>query len=173
MLVLTTTLRPGGPFRRERCWRGVKDALLLCRWQRRVERNDLERATEIRVGGGQVVSLCLDFAASIFDLFFTRQEDENVTCIFCLVDHDDGANSGFEVVWLGLRCVEGLDWERSTGHLKQGGVVEVLWNLSASSVADMTISFRSDRLCTTSLSRPMRISVARVRSCASSRMMQL
>ena len=72
-------------------------------------------------------------------------------------------------------------WKPSTGcvrpeTLKIGaetleGRLKYFWNLTAMRVADMTMILTAGRLLATPFSRPMRISMARVRLWASSRRM--
>jgi len=90
-----------------------------------------------------------------------------------------------------LCATHGRRWLVSLRKTKQGGSLETTlatttrertkrgapskydWNFSASRVALMTTSLRSLRDSSTCFMSPKRISVARVRSCASSRMITL
>lgn len=80
----------------------VKDALLLLRRERRVERDGLERTELVR----QLVGLDRDLSARVLDLLFTGQEDEDVAFWFGLVNHQDGTDRRLEVVGFRFRSVE-------------------------------------------------------------------
>jgi hypothetical protein len=77
----------------------------------RVEGDGLEGTEVVR----ELVGFNHDFSAGVFDFLFTRQENEDVSFSFCLMDHEDGTDGGFEVVGFGLGGVEAV--KRKKGKL--------------------------------------------------------
>ncbi len=55
----------------------------------------------------ELVHFDLDLAIRVFDLFFACEEEEDVTWVLGAMDHEDGADAGFDVVWLGRFGVAG------------------------------------------------------------------
>lgn len=102
----------------------------------------------------ELVRFDLDLATRVFDLFFAFEEEEDVTWV--AMDHEDGADASFDVVWLGRFGVEDLDGVRAAGAFEERSDVspasgadtvaalrpKYFWNLSASRGVLMMMSLR-------------------------------
>jgi hypothetical protein len=164
---------------------------LLLRRERGVERYANQRPDCVWVLVDQVVGLEFDFPARIFDFFLSGEEKQHIARLLGAVYHQYRPDSSLNIIGLRLLRVEHLQnisihfvstYETTTstgkvlpGTLKSGAVsvdlrLKYFWNFNASRVADMMMILRSARFFAKALRRPMRISVASVRSCASSRM---
>lgn len=130
----------------------------------------------------------LQILLTSFDLILTRQEEQDITFGLSSVDLENSRHCGVNVVGFGLLSVKHVDGETTTGDVEGGCIVEELCKLlgvegrrrdeksefwsEAGNVLLLTfqqkiISQRILKFLLT-LTKPNRISVLNVRSCASS-----
>jgi len=99
----------------------LKDALLLLRRQRRVQRQHLDRPHLVP----QPLRLRRDLPARVLDLLLPREEQQHVALRLAQVYLHHRADGGLQVVALGFLGVEDLDGVEAPRNLHQGGVQEV------------------------------------------------
>ena len=89
-----------------RSWRRslVEDLLLLLRRERGVERNGAEGSDRVR----EVVRFHRDLSTGVLDLFFSSEEDENVSFWLRLMNHEDRSNGRFEIIGFRFGSVESV-----------------------------------------------------------------
>jgi hypothetical protein len=100
--------------------RSVEDTLLLLRWEGRVERYDQDGPGETVLT--EFISFRFDPSTRILNLLFSGQEQQDISGVLGLVNHQRRPDRGFQVIGLGFGRVISLDGERPSRDLHDGSL---------------------------------------------------